>query len=295
MNIGFIGLGNMGKGMALNLAKAGHKVSVYDINTEAVNNLNSKGCVGCSDLLTAVSDVEVVISMLPEGSHVRDVYLSENGVIANANKDTLLIECSTIDINTIKNVGEIAINKGMRIIDAPVSGGIVGADNGTLTFMVGGSEINFNSALSILSDMGKNIIHAGELGAGLAVKICNNMILGTTMIALAESFTMAKKLGLDQKKFFEISSKATGMSWAMLNHLPVANIIETSSADNNFKPGFAAEMMLKDLSLAQNAADSVNISTPIGLKALDMYKEFINQGKGSLDYSAIIKLIEESS
>jgi len=295
MNIGFIGLGNMGKGMALNLAKAGHKVSVYDINTEAVNNLNSKGCVGCSDLLTAVSDVEVVISMLPEGSHVRDVYLSENGVIANANKDTLLIECSTIDINTIKNVGEIAINKGMRIIDAPVSGGIVGADNGTLTFMVGGSEINFNSALSILSDMGKNVIHAGELGAGLAVKICNNMILGTTMIALAESFTMAKKLGLDQKKFFEISSKATGMSWAMLNHLPVANIIETSAANNNFKPGFAAEMMLKDLSLAQNAADSVNISTPIGLKALDMYKEFINQGKGSLDYSAIIKLIEESS
>ncbi|MDG2000504.1 MAG: 3-hydroxyisobutyrate dehydrogenase [Alphaproteobacteria bacterium] len=295
MNIGFIGLGNMGKGMALNLVKAGHKVSVYDINTEAVNNLNSKGCVGCSDLLTVVSDVEVVISMLPEGSHVRDVYLSENGVIANANKDALLIECSTIDINTIKNVGEIAINKGMRIIDAPVSGGIVGADNGTLTFMVGGSEVNFNSALSILSDMGKNVIHAGELGAGLAVKICNNMILGTTMIALAESFTMAKKLGLDQKKFFEISSKATGMSWAMLNHLPVANIIETSSANNNFKPGFAAEMMLKDLSLAQNAADSVNISTPIGLKALDMYKEFINQGKGSLDYSAIIKLIEESS
>jgi 3-hydroxyisobutyrate dehydrogenase len=295
MNIGFIGLGNMGKGMALNLVKAGHNVNVYDINTEVVSYLNSKGCVGCSDILTLVSDVEVVISMLPEGSHVRDVYLNENGVIAHANKDTLLIECSTIDINTIKNVGEIATNKGMRIIDAPVSGGIVGADNGTLTFMVGGSEVNFNSALLILSDMGKNVIHAGELGAGLAVKICNNMILGTTMIALAESFTMAKKLGLDQKKFFEISSKATGMSWAMLNHLPVANIIETSSANNNFKPGFAAEMMLKDLSLAQNAADSVNISTPIGLKALDMYKEFINQGKGSLDYSAIIKLIEESS
>jgi 3-hydroxyisobutyrate dehydrogenase len=295
MNIGFIGLGNMGKGMALNLVKAGHNVNVYDINTEVVSYLNSKGCVGCSDILTLVSDVEVVISMLPEGSHVRDVYLNENGVIAHANKDTLLIECSTIDINTIKNVGEIATNKGMRIIDAPVSGGIVGADNGTLTFMVGGSEVNFNSALSILSDMGNNVIHAGELGAGLAVKICNNMILGTTMIALAESFTMAKKLGLDQKTFFDISSKATGMSWAMLNHLPVANIIETSSANNNFKPGFAAEMMLKDLSLAQNAADSVNISTPIGLKALDMYKEFINQGKGSLDYSAIIKLIEESS
>jgi len=295
MNIGFIGLGNMGKGMALNLLKAGHKVNVYDINTDVVNDLNSKGCIGCSDLLTTVSNVEVVISMLPEGSHVRDVYLGANGVIANANKDTLLIECSTIDINTIKKVGEIANNKGMRIIDAPVSGGIVGADNGTLTFMVGGVEENFKSAYSILNDMGQNIIHAGALGAGLAVKICNNMILGTTMIALAESFTMAKQLGLDQKKFFEISSKATGMSWAMLNHLPVANIIKTASANNNFKPGFAAEMMLKDLSLAQTAADSINLNTPLGLKALNMYKEFIKQGNGSLDYSAIITLIEESN
>ena len=295
MNIGFIGLGNMGRGMALNLVKANHKVKVYDINIDAVNDLNSNGCIGCSNIVNTVSNVEIVITMLPEGSHVRDVYLGSNGVIENANKNTLLIDCSTIDIDTIKNVGEEASIKGMKLIDAPVSGGIVGADNGTLSFMVGGSAVNFNSALSILSDMGKNVIHAGELGAGLAVKICNNMILGTTMIALAESFTMAKKLGLDQKKFFEISSKATGMSWAMLNHLPVAIIIETSSANNNFKPGFAAEMMLKDLSLAQNAADSVNISTPIGLKALDMYKEFINQGKGSLDYSAIIKLIEESS
>ena len=295
MNIGFIGLGNMGRGMALNLVKANHKVKVYDINIDAVNDLNSNGCIGCSNIVDTVSNVEIVITMLPEGSHVRDVYLGSNGVIENANKNTLLIDCSTIDIDTIKNVGEEASIKGMKLIDALVSGGMVGTHNGTLTFMVGGSEVNFNSALSILSDMGKNVIHAGELGAGLAVKICNNMILGTTMIALAESFTMAKKLGLDQKTFFDISSKATGMSWAMLNHLPVANIIETSSANNNFKPGFAAEMMLKDLSLAQNAADSVNISTPIGLKALDMYKEFINQGRGSLDYSAIIKLIEESS
>ena len=292
MNIGFIGLGNMGRGMALNLVKANHKVKVYDINIDAVNDLNSNGCIGCSNIVDTVSNVEIVITMLPEGSHVRDVYLGSNGVIENANKNTLLIDCSTIDIDTIKNVGEEASIKGMKLIDAPVSGGIVGADNGTLTFMVGGSEVNFNSALSILSDMGKNVIHAGELGAGLAVKICNNMILGTTMIALAESFTMAKKLGLDQKTFFDISSKATGMSWAMLNHLPVANIIETASANNNFKPGFAAEMMLKDLSLAQTAANSINLSTPIGSLALNMYKEFISKGNGSLDYSAIIKLID---
>ena len=295
MNIGFIGLGNMGKGMALNLVKAGHKVNVYDINTDAVSYLNSKGCIGCSDLLTVVSNVEVIISMLPEGSHVKDVYLGKNGVIENANKDTLLIECSTIDIDTIKHVGEIANNKDIRIIDAPVSGGIVGADNGSLTFMVGGQEETFNMAMPILNNMGKNVIHAGELGSGLAVKICNNMILGTTMIALAESFTMAKKLGLDQKKFFDISSKATGMSWAMLNHLPVANIIETASANNNFKPGFAAEMMLKDLSLAQTAANSLNLNTPIGLMALNLYKEFIKQGNGTLDYSAIIKLIDSNN
>lgn len=295
MNIGFIGLGNMGKGMALNLVKAKHEVKVYDINPDAVNYLNSNGCTGCKDIANTVSNVDIVISMLPEGSHVREVYLSKNGVIESANNNTLLIECSTIDVDTIKNVGEVAYNNKMKIIDAPVSGGIVGADNGTLTFMVGGKKDSFNKAYPILNNMGKNVIHAGELGAGLAVKICNNMILGATMILLGESFTMAKKLGLDQKKFFDISSKATGMSWAMLNHLPVANIIETSAANNGFKPGFAADMMLKDLSLAQSAATSVGIKTPIGMEALNMYKKFVRQGNGSLDYSAIIKLIEDNS
>ncbi len=295
MNIGFIGLGNMGKGMALNLVKAKHEVKVYDINPDAVNYLNSNGCTGCKDIANTVSNVDIVISMLPEGSHVREVYLSKNGVIESANNNTLLIECSTIDVETIKNVGEVAYNNKMKIIDAPVSGGIVGADNGTLTFMVGGKKDSFNKAYPILNNMGKNVIHAGELGAGLAVKICNNMILGATMILLGESFTMAKKLGLDQKKFFDISSKATGMSWAMLNHLPVANIIETSAANNGFKPGFAADMMLKDLSLAQSAATSVGIKTPIGMEALNMYKKFVRQGNGSLDYSAIIKLIEDNS
>ena len=294
MKIGFIGLGNMGSGMALNLVKDNQEVNIYDINKDVIDDLSEKGCIGCSDIISAVKNRDVVITMLPEGTHVRDVYLDKLGVIENSNENTLLIDCSTIDIESIKTVGVEANQNNMSIIDAPVSGGVVGADNGTLTFMVGGSEESFNLALPILNVMGKKVVHAGGLGAGLAAKICNNMILGISMIALSESFAMAKKLGLEQSKFFEISSKATGMSWAMLNHLPVADIIETAAANNYFKPGFAASMMVKDLSLAQSAATTVNLNTPLGSLALDMYKDFVSQGNGALDYSAIIKLIEDN-
>ena len=294
MKIVFIGLGNMGSGMALNLVKDNQEVNIYDINKDVIDDLSAKGCVGCSDIISAVKNRDVVITMLPEGTHVREVYLDKLGVIENSNKNTLLIDCSTIDIESIKTVGDKANQNNMHIIDAPVSGGVVGADNGTLTFMVGGSEESFNLALPILNVMGKKVVHAGGLGAGLAAKICNNMILGISMIALSESFAMAKKLGLEQSKFFEISSKATGMSWAMLNHLPVADIIETAAANNYFKPGFAASMMVKDLSLAQSAATTVNLNTPLGSLALDMYKDFVSQGNGALDYSAIIKLIEDN-
>jgi len=294
MKIAFIGLGNMGRGMALNLLKAGHEVNIYDINTNIIAQLSKKGCTGHINLINAVNDVSVVITMLPEGSHVREVFLGKTGIINNVQENTILIDCSTIDIESIKNVGEEALKNNMHIIDAPVSGGVVGADNGTLTFMVGGKEESFNLALPILNNMGKKIVHAGDLGAGQVAKICNNMILGISMIALGESFTMAKQLGLDQSKFFEISSKATGMSWAMLNHLPVADIIDTAAANNNFKPGFAASMMVKDLSLAQSAASSVNLETPFGALALEMYKKFINEGNGDLDYSAIIKLIDNN-
>ena len=294
MKIGFIGLGNMGSGMALNLVKAKHDVHIYDLNKHIVDGLTKKGCIGCSDIINTVKDRDVIITMLPEGSHVREVYLGSSGIIENSNKKTLLIDCSTIDIESIKTVGIKANQYNMNIIDAPVSGGVVGADNGTLTFMVGGNEESFNLALPILNNMGKKVVYAGDLGSGLAAKISNNMILGISMIALSESFTMAKKLGLDQNKFFEISSKATGMSWAMLNHLPVADIIETAAANKGFKPGFAASMMVKDLSLAQASAASVNLNTPIGSLALDMYKDFVKQGNGDLDYTAIIKLIEDN-
>ena len=294
MQIAFIGLGNMGIGMANNLVKANYEVNVYDINKNILESIKNKGFIIHNSIASAVKDVNVVITMLPEGQHVREVYISNDGVINNVKNNTLLIDCSTIDIASIKEVEKKANVKDLLLIDAPVSGGVVGADEGTLTFMVGGNEKSFKISLPILEKMGKKVVHAGELGSGQAAKICNNMILGTTMIALSESFTMAKKLGLDQKTFFEISSKATGMSWAMLNHLPVANIIETAAANNNFKPGFAAKMMVKDLSLAQSAASSVNLNTPLGRLVLDMYKDFIEEGHGELDYTAIIKKFDKN-
>ena len=294
MQIAFIGLGNMGIGMANNLVKANYEVNVYDINKNILESIKNKGFIIHNSIASAVKDVNVVITMLPEGQHVREVYISNDGVINNVKNNTLLIDCSTIDIASLKEVEKKANVKDLLLIDAPVSGGVVGADQGTLTFMVGGSQKSFKLSLPILEIMGKKVVHAGELGSGQAAKICNNMILGTTMIALSESFTMAKKLGLDQKTFFEISSKATGMSWAMLNHLPVANIIETAAANNNFKPGFAAKMMVKDLSLAQSAASSVNLNTPLGRLVLDMYKDFIEEGHGELDYTAIIKKFDKN-
>ena len=294
MKIAFLGLGNMGKGMALNLLNANHEVHIYDVNAEAMSELEEYNFVTHNSIDDAVENVEVVITMLPEGKHVKDVYLGDKGVINNVKPNTILIDCSTIDINSLREVEKKAKIEGLIILDAPVSGGVVGADNGTLTFMVGASEDEFNLISPLLLNMGKKVVHAGDVGAGQAAKICNNMILGTTMVALSESFTMAKKLGLDLNTFFEISSKATGMSWAMLNHLPVAGIIETAAANNNYKPGFAASMMLKDLTLAQDTASSVNLETPLGSLTQKLYKQFTESGNGELDYTAIIKMIEKN-
>ena len=294
MKIAFLGLGNMGKGMALNLLNANHEVHIYDVNAEAMSELEEYNFVTHNSIDDAVENVEVVITMLPEGKHVKDVYLGDRGVINNVKPNTILIDCSTIDMNSLREVEKKAKIEGLLILDAPVSGGVVGADNGTLTFMVGASEDEFNLRSPLLLNMGKKVVHAGDVGAGQAAKICNNMILGTTMVALSESFTMAKKLGLDLNTFFEISSKATGMSWAMLNHLPVAGIIETAAANNNYKPGFAASMMLKDLTLAQDTASSVNLETPLGSLTQKLYKQFTESGNGELDYTAIIKMIEKN-
>ncbi|PPR30769.1 MAG: 3-hydroxyisobutyrate dehydrogenase [Alphaproteobacteria bacterium MarineAlpha9_Bin2] len=291
MKIAFIGLGNMGEPMASNLANAGYEVYAYDVMKQKTISAEKKGCIKKESLKSAVKGVDFVVTMLPEGRHVKEAYLTKEGIVNNASPGTILIECSTIDVETTKKVGEVALCKDLFMIDCPVSGGTSGAVNSTLTFMVGGNSETLKLSLPLLNVMGKKIVHVGELGSGQAAKACNNMLLGISMIALGEAFTLADKLGLDQKKLFQISSEGSGMSWAMLNHLPVSGIVDTAASNNNFKAGFAAHMMLKDLTLALSAADSTNFKCPIGSLTKSLYEKFVKSGGGSLDYSAIIKLI----
>jgi len=295
MKIAFIGLGNMGGPMAANLVKAGYEVNSYDIIPERNISAEDKGCTRKDSIKSSVTDADFVITMLPEGIHVKESYLGSEGIVNNVSSNTLLIDCSTIDAETTKNLGKITLEKRIKMIDAPVSGGTFGAENATLTFMVGGTTDSLKSAQPLLNAMGKKIIHVGNLGSGQIVKACNNMLLAISQIALGEVFTLAEKLGVDQKKLFQVSSEGTGMSWAMLNHLPIPGIVQNSAANNDFKPGFAASMMLKDLQLARSAADSVNFDTQLGSLAESIYEKFIKSGRGNLDYSAIIKLVEESS
>jgi 3-hydroxyisobutyrate dehydrogenase len=230
--------------------------------------------------------------MLPAGAQVREVYSGEDGVIAAAPEGALLIDCSTIDVATARAVHQDAAAAGRAMLDAPVSGGVAGAAAATLTFMAGGAEDAFARARPILESMGRTIVHAGGPGNGQAAKVCNNMILGISMIAVAEAFSLGEKLGLDSKTFFEITSKASGSCWAMLNHLPVPGIVETAAANRDFQPGFAAAMMVKDMGLSQEAAGQVGAATPLGAVAAALYGEFVDSGHGGLDYSAIIQLIQ---
>jgi len=290
--IGFIGLGNMGGPMARNLVKAGHKVRGFDLAPAALEAAKAGGVVTVSAAAEAAQGAEVVISMLPAGQHVRAVYTGANGVIGLAKKGALLIDCSTIDVASARAVHETAAASGLEMLDAPVSGGVAGAEGATLTFMVGGTDKAFARGKPLLESMGRNIVHAGGAGNGQAAKVCNNMILGITMIGISEAFTLAEKLGLDQKKLFEISSKASGSCWAMLNHLPVPGIVEASAANRGYKPGFAAAMMHKDLKLSQEAAAQAGAATPLGAEATALYTMFVNAGNGALDYSAIVKMIQ---
>ncbi len=290
-DIGFIGLGNMGGPMARNLVKAGHRVRGFDLAPDAIATAKDNGIETVASATEAAQGAEVVISMLPAGQHVRAVYTGPDGVIGLAKKGTLLIDCSTIDVASARAVQEAAAAAGMEMLDAPVSGGVAGADAGTLTFMVGGTDGAFGHGKPLLEVMGRTIVHAGGPGNGQAAKVCNNMILGITMIGISEAFTLADKLGLDQGKLFEISSKASGSCWAMLNHLPVPGIVEASAANRDYKPGFAAAMMHKDLKLSQEAAAQAGVATPMGAEAAALYTMFVNAGNGGLDYSAIIKLI----
>jgi 3-hydroxyisobutyrate dehydrogenase len=289
MKIAFIGLGNMGGGMAANLAKAGHEVRAFDLAADALEKAVAAGCLRAASAGEAVKGAEAVVTMLPAGKHVAAVYT--NDVFANADKDILLLDCSTIDVATARSNAAAAAEAGLVAVDAPVSGGIAAANAGTLTFMVGGSDEGFARAETVLNDMGKAVIHAGDSGAGQAAKICNNMLLGATMIATCETLAMAQKLGLDPQKFYDIASVSSGQSWSLTSYCPLPGVGPTSPADNGYVGGFAAALMLKDLRLAMEAAESVGAHVPMGEKARAMYEEFVAADSDGRDFSAIIQTL----
>lgn len=291
--VAFIGLGNMGGGMAANLAKAGHEVRAFDLSEDALLRAEARGASRAGSAEEAVADAEAVVTMLPAGKHVRAVH--EASVIGKAPASAILMDCSTIDVDSARHVIGQAEAAGYQMVDAPVSGGIAAAEGGTLTFMVGGTDEAFARAQPLLDRMGKAVIHAGAAGAGQAAKICNNMLLGATMVATCEAFAMARKLGLDLQTFYDISSKASGQSWSMTSYCPVPGVGPETPADRDYDGGFAAALMLKDLRLAMEAAQSVDAYTPMGAEAEELYARFAEAlGGGGKDFSAIIKMIDDS-
>jgi 3-hydroxyisobutyrate dehydrogenase len=289
--IGFIGLGNMGLPMAANLVKAGHAVVGFDVAKPPVGKLSAIGGLAADTVAAACAGAGTIVTMLPAGEHVSDVYLAPDGVIASAGASALLIDCSTIDVATARDVATGAAARGLAMLDAPVSGGVGGAQAGTLTFMVGGTEAAFARAQPLLAAMGKTIVHAGGSGTGQAAKICNNMILGVSMIAVSEAFLLAEKLGLDAQRLFDISSKSSGQCWSMTSYCPVPGPVPTSPANRDYQAGFTAAMMLKDLKLAQDAARGAHAVTPLGGKAAELYGLFASHGHMSEDFSAIIRFL----
>lgn len=284
--IAFIGLGNMGGGMAANLADKGHDVRAFDLSADALARAKEAGCLPVESAAAAVQGASAVVTMLPAGHHVESVYA--DAVFGHAAPATLLIDCSTIDVETARRVAGAASDKGLVAVDAPVSGGIAAASAGTLTFMVGGSKEGFARAEPILSAMGKAVIHAGGPGAGQAAKICNNMLLGATMIATCEAFRLAERLGLDPQTFYDISSVSSGQSWSMTSYCPVPGVGPTSPADRDYAGGFAAALMLKDLRLAMEAASTSGAETPMGRRATELYEAFVAADPDHRDFSAII-------
>ena len=287
LRIGFIGLGNMGGGMAANLVKTGHQVHAFDLAPDALARAREAGCATHTLAADAVIDADVVVTMLPNGEIVRAVF--GNDVLGKAPAGALLIDCSTIDVASARAVAADAAAGGYRFVDAPVSGGIAAANAGTLTFMVGGEADDFASAEPVLAAMGKAVIHAGSAGAGQAAKICNNMLLGASMVATCETFAMAEKLGLDLQTFFDISSKASGQCWSMTSYCPVPGVGPVTPADNGYQGGFASALMLKDLRLAMQAAGDVGATVPMGERAEQLYRAFVEGGNAGRDFSAIIE------
>lgn len=287
--IAFIGVGNMGGGMAVNLVKAGHRVVAFDLLPANLEKVVAEGCEEAESAAAAVAEVDAVVSMLPAGSHVREVY--EDEIFLAAEPGTVMMDCSTIDVATAREVVEAATAKGFVMVDAPVSGGVAAASAGTLTFMVGGTEKAFRAAEPYLARMGKAVIHAGDAGAGQAAKICNNMLLAISMIGTCEAFNLAEKLGLDPERFFEISSKASGQCWSMTSYCPVPGPVPSAPSNRNYEGGFATALMLKDLRLAMEAAQKVSAPTPLGAEAESLYAIFSGLGGAGKDFSAIIRML----
>ncbi len=289
MNIAFIGLGNMGGGMAANLVKAGHAVVAFDLVTAALEKAKANGCGAAASTAEAVAQADVVITMLPAGAHVRQVWADD--VIPNARQGTLLIDCSTIDVDSARAVAELAKAAGLRAADAPVSGGIMAADAGTLAFMVGCDDALFAQVETVLTPMARVVIHAGGAGAGQAAKICNNMVLGVSMLGVCEGFALAEKLGLDPKRFFEIASKSSAQCWSLTTYCPWPGPVPSAPSNRGYEGGFLANLMLKDLKLAQAAAASSGASTPLGAQAEALYALFAGLGHGGKDFSAVLQML----
>lgn len=286
--IAFIGLGHMGGPMAANLVKAGHKVVGFDLSPASCDQARADGASIAGSANEAVEDAEIVVTMLPAGKHVLSVW---SGLLSSVKPGTLLIDCSTIDVESARKAHAMAKEQGLQSLDAPVSGGVGGAKAATLTFMAGGSKEAFAKAEPVLSQMGKKVVHCGEAGAGQAAKICNNMILGISMIGVAEAFVLAEKLGLSHQALFDVASTSSGQCWSLTTYCPVPGPVPTSPANNGYKPGFAAALMLKDLKLAQEAALASGASTPLGAEAAQLYALFNNAGHDGDDFSGIINFL----
>jgi 3-hydroxyisobutyrate dehydrogenase len=289
--VGFIGLGNMGGPMARNLINAGHSLKVYDLDEDKVHMLVQAGATRAQSVAEAAAGVEMVVTMVPEGRHVRDAFLGEGGIIAAADPGTLVIDSSTIDVATAQAVHEAAAEAGFEMVDAPVSGGTIGAENATLTFMCGGKAGAVAKARPLLESMGKNIVHAGSAGLGQAAKICNNMLAGISAVAVAEAFVLGEHLGLDAQTLYDIVSTSSGQCFFLTSNCPVPGPVPTASANRDFEPGFMAKLMAKDLRLAQSASIATGVATPLGAQASALFNLFETAGFGDKDTAAIIKLI----
>ena len=289
--IGFIGVGNMGGPMAQNLIKDGHKVKAFDLVGQTLSRIVNAGAAQASSPADAASGVEAVVTMLPAGRHVSDVYAGSGEVLASIDPGTLLIDSSTIDVATSREMHQAAADAGYDMLDAPVSGGVTGAEAGTLTIMCGGSAETFARAKPVLDVMGKNIFHAGGPGAGQAAKACNNMLLAINMIGISEAFNLSDALGLDRQTLFDIVGTASGGSWALSNYCPVPELVPTTPANKDYNPGFTGAMMLKDLKLSQDAAQSLDVSSPLGAAATMLFSMYCNKGNDGDDFSGIIRML----